>query len=76
MRSQPTAGTSIIGSGRGSPPISIARTKTSRKRRTALTTGRIPVVSAVRRFRDDFVRAIEEGGDPRPEPMMEVPAVG
>ena len=31
-------------------------------------TGILPVVSAVRRFRDDFVRAIEEGGDPRPEP--------
>jgi NADH-quinone oxidoreductase subunit F len=39
-------------------------------------TGILPVVSAVRRFRDDFVRAIEQGGDPRPEPMMEVPAVG
>jgi NADH-quinone oxidoreductase subunit F len=38
-------------------------------------TGILPVRSAVRRFRDDFVRAIEEGGDPRPDPMMEV-AVG
>ena len=38
-------------------------------------TGVLPVVSAVRRFREDFVRAIENGGDPRPEPMMEV-AVG
>ena len=38
-------------------------------------TGVLPVVSAVTRFRDDFVRAIENGGDPRPEPMMEV-AVG
>ena len=39
-------------------------------------TGVLPVVSAVRRFRDDFVRAIENGGDPRPEPMMEVPVGG
>ena len=38
-------------------------------------TGILPVLSAVQRFRDDFVRAIENGGDPRPEPMMEV-AVG
>ena len=38
-------------------------------------TGILPVRSAIRRFRDDFVRAIENGGDPRPEPMMEV-AVG
>jgi len=38
-------------------------------------TGILPVRSAIRRFRDDFVRAIEEGGDPRPDPMMEV-AVG
>ena len=38
-------------------------------------TGVLPVVSAVKRFREDFVRAIENGGDPRPEPMMEV-AVG
>jgi NADH-quinone oxidoreductase subunit F len=38
-------------------------------------TGILPVVSAVRRFREDFVRAIEEGGEPRPDPMMEV-AVG
>jgi NADH-quinone oxidoreductase subunit F len=38
-------------------------------------TGILPIVSAVRRFRADFVRAIENGGDPRPEPMMEV-AVG
>ena len=38
-------------------------------------TGILPVLSAVRRFRDDFVRAIENGGDPRPDPMMEV-AVG
>ena len=29
-------------------------------------TGILPVRSAVRRFRDDFVRAIEEGGDPAP----------
>ena len=39
-------------------------------------TGVLPVVSAVRRYRDEFVRAIEEGGAPRPEPMMEVPASG
>ena len=38
-------------------------------------TGILPVRSAVKRFREHFVRAIEEGGDPRPEPMMEV-AVG
>jgi NADH-quinone oxidoreductase subunit F len=38
-------------------------------------TGILPVVSAVRRFREDFVRAIENGGDPRPDPMMEA-AVG
>ena len=38
-------------------------------------TGILPVQSAIRRFRDDFVHAIEEGGAPRPEPMMEV-AVG
>jgi NADH-quinone oxidoreductase subunit F len=38
-------------------------------------TGILPVLSAVRRFRDDFVRAIEDGGEPRAEPMMEV-AVG
>ena len=31
-------------------------------------TGILPVRSAIRRFRDDFVRAIEEGGDPRPGP--------
>ena len=36
-RSQPPTATSIIGSGRGSPPFSMARTKSSRKRRTALT---------------------------------------
>jgi NADH-quinone oxidoreductase subunit F len=34
-------------------------------------TGVLPVVSAVRRFRDDFVRAVEQGS-PRPEPMSEV----
>jgi NADH-quinone oxidoreductase subunit F len=39
-------------------------------------TGVLPVVSAVRRYRDEFVRAIEEGGAPRPEPMMEVPVGG
>jgi len=33
-------------------------------------TGVLPVVSAVRRFRDDFVRAVEQGA-PRPEPMLE-----
>ncbi len=38
-------------------------------------TGVLPVVSAVKRFRDEFVQAIEEGGERRPEPMMEV-AVG
>jgi NADH-quinone oxidoreductase subunit F len=38
-------------------------------------TGILPVRSAIRRFREDFVRAIEEGGAARPEPMMEV-AVG
>jgi NADH-quinone oxidoreductase subunit F len=39
-------------------------------------TGVLPVTSAVRRFRDDFVHAIENGGVPRPEPMMEVPVGG
>ena len=39
-------------------------------------TGILPVLSAVRLFRDDFVRAIENGGDPRPDPMMEVAAGG
>jgi NADH-quinone oxidoreductase subunit F len=38
-------------------------------------TGVLPIVSAAKLFRDEFVRAIEEGGEPRPEPMMEV-AVG
>ena len=38
-------------------------------------TGVLPVVSAVKRFREEFVQAIEEGGERRPEPMMEV-AVG
>ena len=38
-------------------------------------TGVLPVVSAVTRFREEFVQAIEEGGERRPEPMMEV-AVG
>jgi hypothetical protein len=33
-------------------------------------------VSAIHRFRDEFVAAIEEGGAPRPEPMMEVAAHG
>ena len=28
------------------------------------------------RVREDFVRAIENGGVPRPEPMMEVPVGG
>jgi len=37
-------------------------------------TGVLPVVSAVRRFREDFVRAVEHGSA-RPEPMSEV-AVG
>ena len=31
-------------------------------------TGVLPVVSAVRRFRDDFVRAIENGGVRAPSP--------
>ncbi|MBY0397470.1 MAG: NADH-quinone oxidoreductase subunit NuoF [Thermoleophilia bacterium] len=39
-------------------------------------TGILPVVSAIRRFRDEFVAAIEEGGAPRPEPMMEAAAHG
>jgi NADH-quinone oxidoreductase subunit F len=39
-------------------------------------TGILPVRSAIHRFRDDFVAAIENGGDPRPEPMMEVPVGG
>jgi NADH-quinone oxidoreductase subunit F len=38
-------------------------------------TGVLPIVSAAKLFREEFVRAIEEGGEPRPEPMMEV-AVG
>jgi NADH-quinone oxidoreductase subunit F len=39
-------------------------------------TGILPVRSAIRRFRDEFVHAIENGGEPRPEPMMEVPVGG
>jgi NADH-quinone oxidoreductase subunit F len=39
-------------------------------------TGILPVVSAIHRFRDEFVAAIEGGGAPRPEPMMEVAAHG
>src|SRR5690606_32654811 len=40
----------------------------------ALADGAVmPVKSALERFRDDFVRVIENGS-PRPEPMMEVPA--
>jgi NADH-quinone oxidoreductase subunit F len=38
-------------------------------------TGILPVVSAVKRFREDFVRAVENGA-PRPEPMMEAAVVG
>jgi NADH-quinone oxidoreductase subunit F len=38
-------------------------------------TGVLPVVSAVKRFREDFVRAVENGA-PRPEPMMEAAVVG
>jgi NADH-quinone oxidoreductase subunit F len=37
-------------------------------------TGILPVVSAVQRFRQDFVHAVEHGV-PRPEPMMEAAAV-
>jgi NADH-quinone oxidoreductase subunit F len=37
-------------------------------------TGVLPVVSAIRRFREEFVEAIENGGAPRAEPMMEVPS--
>jgi NADH-quinone oxidoreductase subunit F len=39
-------------------------------------TGVLPVVSAIRRFREEFVAAIENGGVARPEPMMEVPVGG
>jgi len=39
-------------------------------------TGILPVVSAIQRFRGDFVAAIENGGTARPEPMMEVPVGG
>jgi NADH-quinone oxidoreductase subunit F len=38
-------------------------------------TGVLPITSAVRRFREDFERAVELG-EPRPEPMMEVPVGG
>ena len=38
-------------------------------------TGVLPITSAVRRFRADFERAVELG-EPRPEPMMEVPVGG
>ncbi|HJZ61207.1 MAG TPA: NADH-quinone oxidoreductase subunit NuoF, partial [Miltoncostaeaceae bacterium] len=38
-------------------------------------TGVLPVASAVRRFRAEFERSVELG-DPRPEPMMEVPVGG
>ena len=39
----------------------------------ALADGAVaPVQSAVELFRDDFVRAIENGA-PEPEPMMEAP---
>jgi NADH-quinone oxidoreductase subunit F len=42
----------------------------------ALADGAVaPIESAIRLFRDDFVRVIEEGGSPRPEPMMEAAVV-
>jgi NADH-quinone oxidoreductase subunit F len=42
----------------------------------ALADGAVaPIESAIRLFRDDFVRVIERGGSPRPEPMMEAAVV-
>jgi NADH-quinone oxidoreductase subunit F len=42
----------------------------------ALADGAVaPIGSAIRLFRDDFVRVIEGGGSPRPEPMIEAAVV-
>jgi NADH-quinone oxidoreductase subunit F len=42
----------------------------------ALADGAVaPIESAIRLFRDDFVRVIEGGGSPRPEPMIEAAVV-
>ncbi len=38
----------------------------------ALADGAVaPIKSAIELFRDDFVRVIENGGSPRPDPMLE-----